>query len=122
MVQPPWLSVGREFARPLMGLATAVDEENGFVISRCATPAPRVLRAFSQTKHVALMRELHLVAQLRDAVARVGLVLGLPMLGQAAPVRGLMRRYHPPLASVAQWGKGRAARNTVVLESIHCRL
>ena len=41
------------------------------------------------------------------------------MLGQVAPVRGLMRRYHPPLASIAQWGSGRVARNIAVLESIH---
>ena len=65
------------------------------------------------------MRELQLVAQLQDAAAPVGLVLGLPMLGQAAPVRGLMKRYHPPLASIAQWESGRVARNMAVLESIH---
>ena len=63
--------------------------------------------------------ELQLVAQLQDAAAHVGLVLGLPMLGQSAPVRGLMRRYHPPLASIAQWESGRVARNMAVLESIH---
>ena len=65
------------------------------------------------------MRELQLVAHLQDAAAPVGLVLGLPMLGQAAPVRGLMRRYHPPLASIALWENGRVARSTAVLESIH---
>ena len=65
------------------------------------------------------MRELQLVTQLQDAVAPVGLVLGSPMLGQAAPVRGLMRRYHLPLASIAQWGSGRVANNMAVLESIH---
>ena len=42
------------------------------------------------------------------------------MLGQTDPVRGLMRRYHLPLASVAQWGKnGRETRNIAVLEPIH---
>ena len=82
--------------------------------SRC-----KGLRVFSEPKHIALMRELQLVAQLQDAAAPIGLVLGLPMLGQAAPVRGLMQRYHPPLASIAQWGCDRVARIKTVLESIH---
>ena len=87
-------------------LATALDRENGLITNSCVAPVDWVLRAFSHPMHVALMCELQLVAQLQDAVALVGLVLGLPMLGQAAPVRGLIRRCHPPMASVAQWGKG----------------
>ena len=65
------------------------------------------------------MRELQLVAQLQDAAAPVGLVPEFPMLGQAVPVRGLMQRYHPPLAFIAQWENGGEARNIAVLESIH---
>ena len=70
-------------------------------------------------EHIALVRELQLVAQLQDAAAPAGLVQGLPMLGQAAPARGLMRRYHLPLASIARWESGRVARNMAALESIH---
>ena len=83
-------------------LARALDEENNCVYGRCDTPVAKVLRAVSEPKHIALMREQQLVAQLQDAAAPIGLVLGLPMLEQAAPVRGLMQRYHPPLASIAQ--------------------
>ena len=64
------------------------------------------------------MRELQLVAQLQDATAPCGLVLGLPMLGQAAPVRGLLRRFHAPTASLEEWLVERAVRNSAVLESI----
>ena len=99
-------------------LASALDKENERIIDRCHIHVAKVLRAFSQPKHIALMRELQLVAQLQDAAAPIGLVLGLPMLGQAAPVRGLMQRYHPPLASIAQWESDRVARNKTVLDSI----
>ena len=92
---------------------------NNCILDRCDPHAATVLRAFSEPKHIALMRELQVVAQLQDAAAPVGLVLGLPMLGQAAPIRGLMRRYSPPLASIAKWEDGRAARNKAVLETVH---
>lgn len=65
------------------------------------------------------MCELQLVAQFRDASAPIGLVLGLPMLGQAAPVRCLMRRYSLPLAPIAEWETYRLARNRAVIESFH---
>ena len=100
-------------------LATALDSENDAILNRCDPHVAVVLRAFSEPKHIALMRELQLVAQLQDAAAPPGLVLGLPMLGQAAPVRGVMRRCHPPLASIAEWEGGRVARNKAVLESVH---
>ena len=35
-----------------------------------------------------------------------------------APVRGLLRRYHPPEASVENWEADRTARNARVLESM----
>ena len=100
-------------------LASALDAENESILDRCDTHVAKVLRAFSKPKHIALMRELQLVAQLQDAAAPSGLVLGLPMLGQAAPVRGLMRRNSPPLASIAEWEEGRLARNKAVPESVH---
>ena len=53
-------------------------------------------------KHVALMRELQVVAQLQDAAAPCGLVLGLPMLGQATPVRGLFTAMPRP----HRWSRG----------------
>ncbi len=102
-------------------LARALDEDHNCIIGRCDTaPVAQVLLAFLEPKHIALTRELRLVARLQDAAAPVGLILGLPMLGQAAPVRGLLRRYHPPLASIyCPMGNGRVARNTAVLECIH---
>ena len=51
-------------------LASALDEENERIIDRCDTHVAKVLRAFSQPKHVALMRELQLVAQLRTRLSR----------------------------------------------------
>ena len=64
------------------------------------------------------MRKLHLAGQLQDAPAFCGLVLGLPMLGQAAPARGLPKRYHPREALVGNWEADRIERDVRVLEFI----
>ena len=72
----------------------------------------------SRPKHVALMRELQLVAELQDASAPCGLVLVFPMLGQAAPVRGLLQRYHAPECSLSKLEAEKETRNARVLESI----
>jgi hypothetical protein len=99
-------------------LAVALDVENEAILNRCDANVAAVLRACSKPKHVALMREVQFVAQLQDAAAPCGLVLGLPMLGPAAPVRGLLQRYRAPLCSIADWEADRVSRNATVLESI----
>ena len=55
-------------------LAAALDDENETIINYCAAPVAVVLRALSRPNHVALKRELHLVAQLQDAAALCGIV------------------------------------------------
>ena len=64
------------------------------------------------------MRVFQFVAQLQDAAAPCGLFFGLPMLGQAAPVRRLLQRYHATTASLNEWLVERTVCNRTVLESI----
>ena len=104
--------------KAIQALAAAPDDENETIIKYCAAPVAAVLRAFSSPNHVALMRELQLVAQLQVAAAPCGLVLGLPMLGHAASVRGFLRRDHAPTSSRKEWLVQRTVRNSTVLESI----
>ena len=46
-------------------VAVALDVENEAILNRCDANVAAVLRAFSKPKHVALMREVQLVAQLQ---------------------------------------------------------
>ena len=46
-------------------LASALEEENDGIIDRCDIHVAKVLRAFSKPKHIALMRDLQLVANSR---------------------------------------------------------
>ena len=99
-------------------LATSLDAENNCLLGKCSDSVAAVLNAFERPKHIALMRELQFVAQLQDAAAPCGLALGLPMLGQSAPVRGLLPRHRQQTTPIAEWETQRVTRNAKIVASV----
>ena len=99
-------------------LACALADDNSRIIGLCKPSVQRVLRSGRNVKHIALMRELATICHPSDISGPIGMVLGLPMLGCAPHVRGLMDRIRLAETTTAEWQAHRQQHNSQVRASV----
>ena len=103
-----------EVVECLTQLAKVTADEDAWFLRNSGPSVGAVLNAY-KPKKVAFMREVAYLTEPEDYAAVCMLVVGLPMLGWAAPAMGLMPRVKPPTCSTDEWLEDRENRNQRII-------